>query len=152
MDDDDSPNFDAPYDENDQPLDVIDGPFEQPNPINAEGPESGDGVDGGENVIGGSEELSVEVLTTDETVVPCHKRERTTLPILTRYEKARILGTRAIQISHGAPPTIDPQGELDPVRIAELELRARKNPLIIRRHLPDGSYEDWSVEELRSLA
>lgn len=151
MDDDDSPNFDAAYDENDQPLDAIDGPFEQPNPVDAEGPESGDGVDGGENGTGGSEELSVEVLTSDEAVIPCLKRERTTLPILTRYEKARILGVRAIQISHGAPPMIELTGELDPVRIAELELRDRKNPLIIRRHLPDGSYEDWSVQELKSL-
>lgn len=39
-------------------------------------------------------------------------------------------------------------GETDPLQIAMKELRERKIPLIIRRYLPDGSYEDWSINEL----
>lgn len=38
--------------------------------------------------------------------------------------------------------------ETDPIVIAEKELRERKLPFIIRRYLPDGSYEDWSLDEL----
>lgn len=47
-----------------------------------------------------------------------------------------------------APVMVDPEGETDPLEIAMKELREKKIPFIIRRHLPDGSYEDWSVSEL----
>lgn len=40
------------------------------------------------------------------------------------------------------------EGEMDPLVIAQKELAAKKIPLIVRRYLPDGSYEDWSVAEL----
>lgn len=74
--------------------------------------------------------------------------ERITTRYLTKYEKARVLGTRALQISMNAPVMVDLDGETDPLRIAEKELRERKIPIIIRRYLPDGSHEDWKVDEL----
>lgn len=43
---------------------------------------------------------------------------------------------------------VDPADESDPYRLAEMELAEKKIPLIIRRYLPDGSYEDWRVNEL----
>lgn len=73
---------------------------------------------------------------------------RTTTPYLTKYERARILGTRALQISMNAPVLVPLDGESDPLEIAMKELSQRKIPLIVRRYLPDGSYEDWSVSEL----
>lgn len=79
------------------------------------------------------------------------KSLRTTLPRLTKYEKARILGIRATQISEGAKPTIEiPPGRKleDSLRIAEEELKSGSIKLIVRRWLPDGSYEDWSLSEL----
>ncbi|KAJ3217714.1 DNA-directed RNA polymerases I, II, and III subunit RPABC2 [Dinochytrium kinnereticum] len=76
------------------------------------------------------------------------KEKRMTTPYMTKYEKARILGTRALQISMNAPVMVDLNGESDPLAIALKELRERKIPLIVRRYLPDGSYEDWSVDEL----
>lgn len=78
--------------------------------------------------------------------------EGTTTPFLTKYEKARIIGARALQISKNSPiliPTENLGGETDPIVIAEMELREGKIPFIIRRHLPDGSYEDWPVKELK---
>ena len=75
-------------------------------------------------------------------------RERVTTRYLTKYERARVLGTRALQISMNAPVMVELAGETDPLDIAAKELREKKIPFIIRRHLPDGSYEDWSVEEL----
>ena len=48
----------------------------------------------------------------------------------------------------GAPVMVAVQGETDPLEIAQKELVARKIPIVIRRYLPDGSYEDWDVEEL----
>ncbi|KAF2403228.1 DNA-directed RNA polymerases I [Trichodelitschia bisporula] len=76
------------------------------------------------------------------------KAERKTTPYMTKYERARILGTRALQISMNAPVLVDLEGETDPLQIALKELREKKIPLIVRRYLPDGWYEDWSCEEL----
>mmetsp|Transcript_18755 Transcript_18755/g.23266 ORF Transcript_18755/g.23266 Transcript_18755/m.23266 type:complete len:146 (-) Transcript_18755:347-784(-) len=75
-------------------------------------------------------------------------KERITTKYLTKYERARVLGTRALQISMNAPVMVDLEGETDPLKIAMKELRERKIPIIIRRYLPDGSYEDWSIDEL----
>ena len=68
---------------------------------------------------------------------------------MTKYEKARILGTRALQISMNAPVMTDASGISDPLEIAMKELRENKIPLLVRRYMPDGSYEDWTVKELR---
>mmetsp|Transcript_23276 Transcript_23276/g.26959 ORF Transcript_23276/g.26959 Transcript_23276/m.26959 type:complete len:151 (-) Transcript_23276:64-516(-) len=76
------------------------------------------------------------------------KEDRVTTRYLTKYERARVLGTRALQISMNAPVMVDLDGETDPLKIAMKELRERKIPIIIRRFLPDGSHEDWSVDEL----
>ena len=77
------------------------------------------------------------------------KKRYITTPYMTKYERARILGTRALQISMGAPVTADIGGETDPLEIANIELREKKIPMIIRRFLPDGSFEDWKVSDLR---
>ncbi|KAF4999437.1 DNA-directed rna polymerases i [Fusarium heterosporum] len=74
--------------------------------------------------------------------------ERTTTPYMTKYERARILGTRALQISMNAPVLVDLEGETDPLQIAIKEMREKKIPLIVRRYMPDGYYEDWTCEEL----
>jgi DNA-directed RNA polymerases I, II, and III subunit RPABC2 len=74
--------------------------------------------------------------------------QRITTRYMTKYERARVLGTRALQISMNAPVMVDLDGETDPLRIAEKELREKKIPIIIRRYMPDGSYEDWKVDEL----
>ena len=75
--------------------------------------------------------------------------ERITTKYLTKYEKARVLGARALQISKNAPVMVnlDP-GEWDPLKIAEKELLAKKIPFIIRRYLPNNDYEDWRLDEL----
>ncbi|EED92112.1 dna-directed RNA polymerase i, partial [Thalassiosira pseudonana CCMP1335] len=73
---------------------------------------------------------------------------RITTRYLTKYERARVLGTRALQISMNAPVMVDLEGETDPLKIAQKELRERKIPIVIRRYLPDGSHEDWGIDEL----
>lgn len=79
---------------------------------------------------------------------PVQAAKRITTPYLTKYERARVLGTRALQIAMCAPVMVELEGLTDPLRIAMKELKARKIPIIIRRFLPDGSYEDWSINEL----
>lgn len=84
--------------------------------------------------------------TAKELAIP--KEARTTTPYMTKYERARILGTRALQISLNAPVLVDIEGETDPLQIAMKELAQKKIPLVIRRYLPDGSFEDWGCDEL----
>ena len=74
--------------------------------------------------------------------------ERIRTKYLTKYEKARVLGTRALQLSMNAPPMVEVEGETDPLEIAYKELRQKKIPFIVRRYLPDQSFEDWRLEEL----
>ncbi|KAH8673848.1 RNA polymerase, subunit omega/K/RPB6 [Xylariales sp. PMI_506] len=70
---------------------------------------------------------------------------------MTKYEKARILGTRALQISMNAPVLVDLEGETDPLQIAIKELREKKIPLIVRRYMPDGLYVDGPPSPHRNL-
>ena len=84
----------------------------------------------------------------DGTAQPIDKSKRITTRYMTKYERARVLGTRALQISMNAPVMVDISAETDPMNIAMKELRERKIPMIIRRYLPDNSYEDWNIDEL----
>ena len=92
------------------------------------------------------------------------------MAISARYERARVLGTRALQIAMCAPVMVELEGETDPLVIAQKELKQRKVdhvffnlesifvppncphylqiPIIIRRYMPDGSFEDWSIQDL----
>ncbi|KAI4330867.1 hypothetical protein MLD38_029112 [Melastoma candidum] len=72
-------------------------------------------------------------------------RPRKTSKYMTKYERARILGTRALQISMNAPVMVELEGETDPLEVRPLansdeELREHKIPFTIRRYLPDGRY------------
>ena len=59
---------------------------------------------------------------------------------LTRFERARIVGARALQISMGAPVLLDlSEGLMSPIQIGELELQEGILPISIRRSLPDGT-------------
>ena len=72
-----------------------------------------------------------------------------TLPMLTKYEKTRILGQRAKQINDGATPFVKvPEGVIDGYLIAIRELEEKKIPFIIRRPLPNRGSEYWMVEDL----
>lgn len=96
------------------------------------------------------------------------KQQRITTPYMTKYERARILGARALQIrcvqilqishiywiflcSMNAPVLVDAKTideQSDPLKIALKELQEKKIPFIIRRFLPSGRYEDWKASEL----
>lgn len=90
----------------------------------------------------------IELLQQEEVGQAVDKDKRITTPFMTKYERARVLGTRALQISMCAPIMVELENETDPLQIAMKELKSKKIPLIIRRYLPDGSFEDWSIDEL----
>ena len=70
-------------------------------------------------------------------------------PKLTRFERARIVGARSLQVSLGAPILAPlPDNVVDPIDIAVVELREKVLPLTIRRTLPEGSYQDIPLIDL----
>jgi DNA-directed RNA polymerase I, II, and III subunit RPABC2 len=70
-------------------------------------------------------------------------------PKLTRFERARIVGARALQVSLGAPILAPlPDNVIDPIDIAIVELREKVLPMTIRRTLPEGSYQDIPLIDL----
>jgi DNA-directed RNA polymerase I, II, and III subunit RPABC2 len=75
-----------------------------------------------------------------------------TIPIMTKYEKTRILGQRAKQINEGAPTFIKIDSTvIDGYLIAVKELEQKKTPFIIRRPLPNGGSEYWRIQDLEIL-
>ncbi|RSH93211.1 DNA-directed RNA polymerases I II and III subunit RPABC2 [Saitozyma podzolica] len=113
---------------------------------NAEGEEGADGEIDEAMIIESNAPAEGEKQRTGRAAKP--NEVRVTTPYMTKYERARVLGTRALQISMNAPVLVPVEGETDPLEIALKELAAKKIPLVIRRYLPDNSFEDWKVEEL----
>jgi len=91
-------------------------------------------------------------VTRDEfnmIVDPLHK----TVPFLTKYERARILGQRSKQIECGAKPLVKvPENIIDGYVIAELELEQKTIPFIIRRPIPSGGSEYWNLKDLEVIS
>jgi DNA-directed RNA polymerase I, II, and III subunit RPABC2 len=76
---------------------------------------------------------------------PLHR----TLPFLTKYEYARVVGQRAKQINSGAKPFIKvPENVIEGSIIAEIELAQKRIPFIIRRPFPGGGCEYWNLKDL----
>ena len=75
-----------------------------------------------------------------------------TIPILTKFEKTRVLGLRAKQINEGAKPFVEiNQDNYDGYVIASKELQQKKIPFIIRRPLPNGASEYWKLSDLEVI-
>ncbi len=77
--------------------------------------------------------------------------KRVTKKYLTIYERVRILGERAKQLSLGAKALIKGAENLDPKVVARMELEKKIIPLIIIRTLPNGQKEKWRVSELELI-
>jgi DNA-directed RNA polymerase subunit K/omega len=91
-------------------------------------------------------------ITRDENGIvidPLHR----TLPFITRYEYARVLGERAKQINAGAKPfvSVSDTGLIDGYLIALEEYKQKKIPFIIKRPLPNGGCEYWPLRDLENI-
>jgi DNA-directed RNA polymerase I, II, and III subunit RPABC2 len=95
------------------------------------------------------ESLCVIVRDSHGTIIdPLHK----TLPFLTKYEKARILGERAKQINAGAKPFVKVESNvIDGYLIALSELEQKMIPFIVKRPMPMGGCEYWRLRDLEIL-
>ena len=75
-----------------------------------------------------------------------------TFPVLSKYEKAKIIGIRVNQLNYGAIPFVTVQNlNLDKVLIVEEELRQKKLPFIIKRPIPNGKFEYWNIKDLEMI-
>lgn len=75
-----------------------------------------------------------------------------TNPILTKYEKTKVLGQRTKQLNNGAKPLIKlSENIIDSYIIAEMELKEKVIPFIIRRPLANGASEYWTLQDLEIL-
>ena len=91
-----------------------------------------------------------KIIRNDKNVIvdELHK----TIPILTKYEKTRILGERTKQINNGSKPFVEVQNDIiDGYLIACKELEEKKMPFIIRRPLPSGGSEYWHLKDLEVI-
>ena len=84
----------------------------------------------------------------DTTVEYVKKEERQSSAKLTKYEMVRILGERSKQLTMGAKPMIKNYKNLPYDKIAEEELKLNMIPYKIRRPLPNGKFELWTLDEL----
>ena len=76
----------------------------------------------------------------------------TTLPFVTKYERARILGERAKQINAGAKPLVKIDRDIiDGYLIALKEFEEKHIPFIIKRPLPNGGCEYWKCKDLEII-
>jgi DNA-directed RNA polymerase I, II, and III subunit RPABC2 len=75
-----------------------------------------------------------------------------TYPFLTKFERTKIIGLRANQISKGSAPFVAVPKHITDVRdIARLELEQKRLPFIVKRPLPNGLYEYWRLSDLLIL-
>jgi len=79
---------------------------------------------------------------------PLHK----SVPFITRYEKAKLIGERAAQLGAGAKPLVEvDENIIDDYVIASKEFNEKKIPFIIKRPMPNGGCEYWRMEDLEIL-
>ena len=99
------------------------------------------------------EETELEIIDDNNDIIENIEnedeiKEKQTPNYITKYEKAKIIGFRAQQLSKGAAPSIDIGEEYNPYNIALMELEQNKLPLMIKRKLPNGNVEYWKTNEL----
>jgi len=92
---------------------------------------------------------------TEETELPAEtsteflsKENRMSANRLTKYEMVRILGERTKQLTMGSKPLIKNHQGLSYDKIAELEFVNNMVPFKIKRPLPNGKFEIWTLDEL----
>jgi len=91
---------------------------------------------------------SHEIISHSDTYNNLIQKEKRSLPYLTKFERCRLIGIRAEQLTN---PNVYPMVSIEStdtvIDIAEKELRERKIPFIIRRYFTNGEYEDWKLQE-----
>lgn len=104
--------------------------------------------------ISTNNEQNVTVIPLDEyvrTEFNLNNNIKRSIPFITKYEYAKLMGIRVTQLTTGAPSTINTDGYTSYYDIARRELVEGKLPLIIVRSLPNNDVEYWKIEEFKNL-
>jgi DNA-directed RNA polymerase I, II, and III subunit RPABC2 len=92
-----------------------------------------------------AEQSTIPLRTTLSEGDPVHR----SMPFLSTFERTKILGFRTNQLAQGARPYVKvPEYVTDVIDIAKLELSERRLPYIIKRYMPDGTYEKFRLCDL----
>ena len=90
-----------------------------------------------------------DIISVNEVYDRYNSSKRVTHPYMTRFEKAKLLGVRSEMLANGAPALINvPKHISSTYDIARMEYKAKKIPLIIKRKLPNNTYEYWKMDDL----
>ncbi len=98
--------------------------------------------------------VKFKIISNTETYIRYENKERITRPYITKFERTKILGTRAAQIEGGAKVLLQKsklKKARQAIQIAELEYQEKLIPFIIRRYLPSGQYEDWKFSDFHNI-
>jgi len=93
------------------------------------------------------EQSGFKILTPNNILEHIEKNPKKTVPVLSKFEKARIIGVRLQQLAYGAKPRINTDNLKSIKEIVEQELIQRMIPFILKRTLPNGTSEYWKMEE-----
>lgn len=104
--------------------------------------------------ISTNNEPNLDIIPLDEyvrTEFNLNNNVKRSIPFITKYEYAKLMGIRVTQLTTGAPSTINTDGYTSYYDIARRELVEGKLPLIIVRSLPNNDVEYWRIEEFKNL-
>jgi DNA-directed RNA polymerase I, II, and III subunit RPABC2 len=115
--------------------------IDEDDDVDAEEDESG--------FIENKRETRFDIVNLEKTYENYYTQKKETKPFLTKFERAKLIGTRAEMIANGAPALVEvPKTITNAYDIAKLEFKERKIPLLIRRYLPNGTAEDWRLQDM----
>lgn len=92
-----------------------------------------------------------DIISYERTYEKYRSKSKVSKPYITKYEKAKILGIRAQQLATGSKPMVPIHDKINIKEIARAEYSEKKIPLIIRRYLPNGDFEDWRLSDFLNV-
>jgi len=95
--------------------------------------------------------LQHKIISKEEVYQKLYNDVNKTTHMLTKYERAKIIGIRAQMIADQGVTLVDTGDLTDPVEMAKAELKANKIPLLIRRQLP-GKNPKKPLYEIRRVS
>ena len=95
-----------------------------------------------------SQKITTEFINSEDIYNNYNPTNNISSNRLSKYEKTKIIGIRISQLSNGNKPYISDTEDLDYEEIAYQELNNRKLPFLIKRMLPNGTYEYWKIKDM----
>lgn len=93
--------------------------------------------------------LKNSIIDYNDIINDYHPKKNTSKNFLNKYERVKLIGIRAEQLQRGAIPMVDFDAEnFNAIEISKRELEQRKMPFMIKRTLPDNTFEYWRLKDM----